>query len=107
MSGYPANQDLSWVVERGGTIDCMLVLSRDAVTYLTYACLLSPLPLLAIAWSRSNRLPVQFSILTLSAVLYDSAAIRSLKLTLLGSDYSHRLFTTIVGVEKRADRPEF
>jgi hypothetical protein len=58
--------------------------------------MLFPLPLLAVAWSRSNRLPIEFSVLTLSAALYLSADIRSLKLTLLGSDYSHRLFTTVV-----------
>jgi hypothetical protein len=62
--------------------------------YLLYACLLA-FPLLAIAWSRSNRLPVEFSILSLSALLFVSAAIRNVKLTLLGSDYSDRLFTTI------------
>src|ERR1700730_1482729 len=73
----------------------MSIVSNDALTYLIYACLLFPLPLLAIAWSRSDRLPVQFSILTLSAVFFVSAAVRNLKLTLLGSDYSHRLFTTI------------
>jgi hypothetical protein len=40
-------------------------------------------------------LPIEFSILTLSAVLFLSAAVRSLKLILLGVDYSDRLFTTI------------
>jgi hypothetical protein len=63
--------------------------------YYIYACLLFPLPLLAIAWSKSNRLPFEFSVLTLSGILFLSVTIRSLKLTLLGSDYSHRLFTTI------------
>jgi len=33
--------------------------------------------------------------LTLSAVLFLSAAVRSLKLALLGTDYSDRLFATI------------
>ena len=40
-------------------------------------------------------MPIEFSVLTLSAALFDSVTIRSLKWTLLGSDYSHRLFTTI------------
>ena len=66
-----------------------------SLIYLYYACFLSPLPLLALAWSRRSRLPIEFSILTLSAFLFLSAGIRSLKLTVLGSDYSHRLFTTI------------
>jgi len=73
-----------------------MLISRDALIYLIYACLLFPLLLLAIAWSRSNRLPVEFSILSLSAVLFLSGAIRSLKPTLWGRDYSHRVFTTIV-----------
>jgi len=62
---------------------------------LFYACFLAPLPLLALAWSKSNRLPIEFSILTLSAVLFVSSTIRSLKGILLGMDYSHRLFATI------------
>lgn len=60
-----------------------------------WCCFICPLPLVAIAWSRSNRLPIEYSVLSLSLVLFLSAAVRSLKLTLLGSDYSHRLFTTI------------
>jgi hypothetical protein len=48
-----------------------------------------------IAWSKSNRKPIEFSILTLSAVLFLSAAVRGLKLILLGNDYSDRLFATI------------
>jgi len=63
--------------------------------YLIYACLILPLPLLGAAWNRNNRRPVEFSVLTVSAALLLAAAVRSLKLTLLGSDYSHRLFTTI------------
>jgi hypothetical protein len=63
--------------------------------YVLYATLLLPLPLLAIAWSRTNRKPIEFSILTLSAALFVSAAVRGLKLILLGNDYSTRLFTTI------------
>jgi peptidoglycan/LPS O-acetylase OafA/YrhL len=60
-----------------------------------YASLILPLPLLVWGWSRSDRRPIEFSILTLSAVLLLSAAVRSLKLILLGADYSDRLFTTI------------
>jgi hypothetical protein len=59
------------------------------------ACIIFPLPLLAIAWSRSDRKPMELSILTLSAILFLSALIRSLKLFLLGTDYSNRLFITI------------
>jgi hypothetical protein len=62
---------------------------------LVYASLALPLPLLAIAWTRNNRKPIEFSILTLDAVLLFSATVRSLKLTLLGIDYSNRFFTTI------------
>jgi hypothetical protein len=76
-------------------IERISTLSEDvSLIYLYYACFLSPLPLLAIASSRSNRLPIQFSILTFSAVLFPSA-IRGLKLALLGGDSSHRLFMTI------------
>ncbi len=38
---------------------------------------------------------IEFFILTLSAVLFLSAAVRSLKLPLLGTDYGNRLFRTI------------
>jgi len=64
-------------------------------TLIYWCCLIFPLPLVAIAWSKSNRLPIEFSVLTLSTALFLSAAIRGLKLALLGSDYSHRLLTTI------------
>jgi len=59
-----------------------------------YASLLSPF-LLAIAWSKSNRLPIEFSVLTLNAVLFLSTFVRDVKLILLGNDYSQRLFTTV------------
>jgi hypothetical protein len=62
---------------------------------LVYASLALPLPLPAIVWTRNNRKPIEFSILTLDAVLLFSATVRSLKLTLLGIDYSKRFFTTI------------
>jgi hypothetical protein len=62
--------------------------------YSMCAWVLSPLALLAFAWSRSDK-PIELSVLALSALLFFSAAIRDLKLVLLGSDYSHRLFTTI------------
>jgi hypothetical protein len=63
--------------------------------YVLYASLILPLPLLVIAWSRSDSQPIELSILTLSTVLFLSALVRSLKLALLGTDYSSRLFTTI------------
>jgi hypothetical protein len=63
--------------------------------YVLYAFLILPLLLLAISWTRSNRRPIEFSILTISAVLFLSAAVRGVKMILLGSDYSNRLFTTI------------
>jgi hypothetical protein len=62
--------------------------------FVLIACFL-PLPLLAIAWSRTNRRPIELSILTFSAVLVLTAFVRSLKLTFLGGDYSDRLYTTI------------
>jgi hypothetical protein len=62
---------------------------------LFYACWGLPLPLLLIAWSRRNRKPIELSVLTLSAVLLNVAAIRDVKLALLGTDYSSRLYTTI------------
>ncbi|PYU24963.1 MAG: hypothetical protein DMG32_12875 [Acidobacteria bacterium] len=62
---------------------------------LIYAGLILPLPLLAVAWISSNRRPIELLVLTLSALLFLSGAVRSLKLILLGLDYSHRLFTTI------------
>jgi hypothetical protein len=65
------------------------------LVYALYASLILPLPLLAIAWSRISRKPIELSILTLSAVLFLSAAVRSLKLIFLGSDYSNRLFASI------------
>jgi hypothetical protein len=63
--------------------------------YLIYACEILPLLLLAIEWSRSTGQPIELSILTLSAVLYLAADVRTLKLTLLGGDYSNRLFIAI------------
>ncbi len=65
------------------------------IKYFIYAGLILPLPLLAIAWNRSDRRPIEYAFSTLSAVLFLSAAVRSLKLALLGTDYSDRLFATI------------
>jgi hypothetical protein len=59
------------------------------------ACIILPLPLILFAWCERNRKPIEFSILTLSAVLLNLSAIRSVKLALLGMDYSSRLQTTI------------
>jgi hypothetical protein len=63
--------------------------------YLVDACLVLPMALLAIAWSRRNRAPIELSILTLSVVLYIAAFIRPLKIAFLGADYSNRLYSTI------------
>lgn len=63
--------------------------------FLAYLSFLAPLPLLVFAWCKTNRLPIAFSLLTLSAFLFLSAAIRNVKLVLLGGDYSNRLFATI------------
>ena len=62
--------------------------------FVLIACFL-PLPLIAVEWSRTNRRPIELSILTLSAVLLLTAFVRNLKLTFLGGDYSDRLYTTI------------
>jgi hypothetical protein len=59
------------------------------------ACMILPVPLLLIAWYESNRNPLELSILTLSAVLLNLADVRSVKLALVGADYSSRLFATI------------
>jgi len=72
-----------------------LALPRAMFTLLFTSCLLLPLPLLAIAWSRPNRLPIEFSVLTVSVGLLLSASIHNLRVILLGDDYSHRLFSTI------------
>jgi hypothetical protein len=70
-------------------------LGKIVFVVLFYACWGLPLPLLLIAWSRRDRRPTELSVLTLSAVLLNVAAIRVVKLTLLGADYSSRLYTTI------------
>jgi hypothetical protein len=59
------------------------------------ACMILPLPLLVIAWHESERKSIQLSILTLSAVLLNSANVPGVKLALLGADYTSRLFATV------------
>ena len=59
------------------------------------ACVILPLPLLLIAWHESERKSIQLSILTLSAVLLNSANVPTVKLALLGADYTSRLFATV------------
>jgi hypothetical protein len=54
-----------------------------------------PLPLLLIAWYESEKKSIQLSILTLSAVLLNSANVPAVKLALLGADYTSRLFATV------------
>jgi hypothetical protein len=58
------------------------------------ACIILLLLLMLFAWCERNRKPIEFSILTLSAVLQNLSAIRSVKLALLGGDYSFRLSAT-------------
>lgn len=54
-----------------------------------------PLLLLAVAWSRAKAQYVPLTLLTLSAILLLSSGVRSVKLLLLGANYSHRLYTTL------------
>jgi hypothetical protein len=70
-------------------------LGKIVFEILFYACWGLPLPLLLIAWSRRSRNPIELSVLTLSDFLLNVAAIRPVKLALLGPDYSDRLYTTI------------
>jgi hypothetical protein len=62
---------------------------------LVYLWLATPLLLMVIAWTRPDRLRVSFTALTLSALLILLATIRPAKWTLLGPDYSHRLYAEI------------
>jgi hypothetical protein len=50
---------------------------------------------IAAFWTARDGRPLEFSILTVSAALLVSAIVRNLKILLLGTDYSDRLFTTI------------
>jgi hypothetical protein len=59
------------------------------------AFMILPLPLLLIAWYESERKSIQLSILTLSAVLLNSANVSGGKLALLGADYTSRRFATV------------
>jgi hypothetical protein len=59
------------------------------------ACMILPLPLLLSAWYESERKSIQLSILTLSAVLLNSANVPGVKLALLGADYTSRRFATV------------
>jgi hypothetical protein len=70
-------------------------LEKLVVGGLVWISILMPVPLLIVAWSRKNRRPIELALLTLSALLLLVATVRSLKLALLGSDYSNRLFGTI------------
>jgi hypothetical protein len=63
------------------------------------ACMILPLLLLPIAWIESNRMPIEYSILTLSAILLNLAAIRGVTLPFLGTEIgSHLLATTGVNL---------
>lgn len=67
----------------------------DVLNSVILGCLIFPSLLLGFAWTRGNRRPIEFSALTLSAVLFCSAMIHSAKVVLLGRDYSNRLYGTI------------
>ncbi len=54
-----------------------------------------PLLLLAVAWTKAKAQFGPLAVLTLSAILLLSSGVRSVKLLLLGANYSHRLYTTL------------
>ncbi len=51
--------------------------------------------LLAVAWTKAKAQFGPLAVLTLSAILLLSSGVRSVKLLLLGANYSHRLYTTL------------
>ena len=61
---------------------------------LSSVCAILSLPLLLSAWYESNRKPVELAILTLSAVLLNSASLRGVNLDLLGTVDTSRLLLT-------------
>lgn len=62
----------------------------------TYACMTLPAFLFGLAWRTSAHAPAKMLLLpTLSSFLLLSAVLRELKVWLLGSDYSQRLYTAI------------
>jgi hypothetical protein len=60
-----------------------------------WTLLLLPLPLLAVAWSKSRAPCLPLTVVTLSTFLLLSAEFRSLKLMVFGEDYSDRLYLTM------------
>jgi hypothetical protein len=64
-------------------------------TVIIWAVLILPLPLLGVAWTKARRPILALLILAGSAVLLVSSASRTVKLALLGPDYSNRLFISI------------
>ena len=68
----------------------------SVAVYVIYGCVALPLFLFGVAWRRHDpHRTMTLLVPTGSACLLLSAVVRSLKVTLLGSDYSHRLYTTI------------
>jgi hypothetical protein len=59
------------------------------------ACLILPLLLVGFAWRRDKREKSTFIVLALSAILLLASAVRDVKVTLLGPDWSNRLYMTI------------
>jgi hypothetical protein len=64
-------------------------------TLIIWTVLILPLPVLAVAWAKHRRPIMGLLILSGSAVLLISSASRTVKLAVLGPDYSNRLFITI------------
>jgi hypothetical protein len=62
---------------------------------IVWALIVLPLPLLALAWTKNRRPLLPLLILSASAVLLASSGARSVKLLLLGPDYSNRLFIAV------------
>jgi uncharacterized membrane protein (UPF0136 family) len=61
-----------------------------------YVCIFLPVLVFGVAWrGRYQQASKTLAFPTLSAVLLAAAAVRSLKVSLLGSDHSDRLYITI------------
>lgn len=68
----------------------------NAILICFWAAVMLSIPLvIAFAWHRKDRLPVELSVVTLDAVLLYSVLDRKAKLIFLGPDYSSRLFAVI------------
>ena len=71
------------------------VLGAQSLETAFIASFMLPLPLLVLAWIRSDRQPIIYSTVAVSALVFLGASLRPLKSIILGGDYSHRLYTTI------------